>query len=117
MTTATLDMKKLTTKLAKAKTSLILEHPFIGTIALNMPFVFDESIPTAATNGKRVAFNPEFVDSLTDEEVKFLVAHECMHPMLEHNYRRGERQPRRWTSRDRLRQMAHKERSPGGTAP
>ena len=98
MTTATptLDMKKLTTKLAKAKTSLILEHPFIGTIALNMPFVFDESIPTAATNGKRVAFNPEFVDSLTDEEVKFLVAHECMHPMLEHNYRRGERQPRRW---------------------
>ena len=96
MTTATLDMKKLTTKLAKAKTALILEHPFIGTIALNMPFVFDESIKTAATNGKRVAFNPEFVDSLTDEEVKFLVAHECMHPMLEHNYRRGERQPRRW---------------------
>jgi hypothetical protein len=69
MTTATLDMKKLATKLAKAKTALILEHPFVGTIALSMPFEFDESIKTAATNGKRVKFNPEFVDILTDEEV------------------------------------------------
>ena len=96
MTTATIDLKKLNTKLAKAKTALILEHPFVGTIALNMPFEFDDSIPTAATNGKRIKFNPEFVDSLTDEEVKVLVAHECFHPMLEHNFRRGERQPRRW---------------------
>ena len=96
MTTATIDSKKIQTKLAKAKTSLILEHPFIGTIALNMPFTLTDEIPTAATNGKRVLFNPEFVDSLTDEEVKFLVAHECMHPMLEHNFRRGERDPRKW---------------------
>lgn len=96
MTTATLDMKKLTTKLAKAKTALILEHPFVGTIALNMPFEFDENIKTAATNGKRIKFNPEFVDSLTDEEVKFLVAHECFHPMLEHNYRRHERDAGKW---------------------
>jgi predicted metal-dependent peptidase len=96
MTTATVDLKKVQTKLAKAKTALILEHPFVGTVALNMPFEFDENIPTAATNGKRIKFNPEFVDSLTDEEVKFLVAHECFHPMLEHNFRRGERQHKRW---------------------
>ena len=38
-----MDMNKLKIKLAKAKTSLVLEHPFIGTIALNMPFEFDES--------------------------------------------------------------------------
>lgn len=94
--TATIDTNKLTTKLAKAKTSLILEHPFVGTVALNMPFELDDSIPTAATNGKRVKFNPEFINGLTDEELKFLVAHECMHPMLEHNYRRGERDPRKW---------------------
>jgi len=96
MTTATIDLKKIQTKLAKAKTALILEYPFVGTIALNMPFEFDKNIPTATTNGKRIKFNPEFVNELTDEEVKFLVAHECFHPMLEHNFRRGERQPRRW---------------------
>jgi predicted metal-dependent peptidase len=87
---------KLKIRLAKAKTSLVLEHPFIGTIALNMPFLLDRRIPTAATNGKRVLFNPDFIGELTDEELKFLVAHECFHPMLEHNYRRGERTARRW---------------------
>lgn len=96
MTTATIDIKKLQTRLSKAKTSLVLGHPFIGSIALSMPFVLDENIRSAATNGKRVAFNPEFIDNLDDEELKFLVAHECMHPMLEHNFRRGQRQPKRW---------------------
>jgi len=33
---------------------------------------------------------------LSDEELKFLVAHECMHPMLEHNFRRGERDTYKW---------------------
>jgi predicted metal-dependent peptidase len=88
--------KKLRTKLAKAKTSLVLEHPFVGTVALNLPYHITTDVPTAATNGKCIKFNPDFVEKLTDEEVKFLVAHECFHPMLEHNYRRGERDPRKW---------------------
>ena len=86
----------LTMKLAKAKTSLILEHPFVGTVAMNMPFEITDAVPTAATNGKKVMFNPQFCNELTDEEMKFLVAHECMHPMLEHNYRRNERTHQRW---------------------
>lgn len=97
-TGAMLDEKALMLRLAKARTSLILEHPFIGTIALNMPMTLDATInpPTACTNGKRCLFHPEFVNEQTDEELKFLVAHECMHPMLEHNYRRGSRNHRRW---------------------
>jgi predicted metal-dependent peptidase len=83
-------------RLSKAKTSLILEHPFIGSVALNMPMTLSDEVPTAATNGKRVLYNPDFIEPLTDEELKFLVAHECMHPMLEHNYRRGARDPKKW---------------------
>lgn len=83
-------------RISKAKTSLILEHPFIGTIAISMPTVISTDVPTAATNGKRVIYNPDFVKELSDDEVKFLVAHECLHPMLEHNYRRQERNPLKW---------------------
>lgn len=90
------DIPALTRRLSKAKTSLILEHPFIGSIALNMPFELSNAVPTAATNGKRVVFNPSFIKDMPDEELKFLTAHEVMHPMLEHNFRRGERQPRKW---------------------
>lgn len=90
------DTKALERRLAKAKTSLILEHPFIGTIALNMQYIVTTDVPTAATNGKYIKFNPDFIDPLCDEQLKFLVAHECFHPMFEHNYRRGSRNPGKW---------------------
>jgi predicted metal-dependent peptidase len=89
-------MQDVTKRISKAKTALILEHPFIGSVALNMPMSIDNSVPTAATNGNRVLFNEEFCNGLSDEELKFLVAHECMHPMLEHNFRRGERDAYKW---------------------
>lgn len=99
----TYDMERLKTRLAKAKTSLMLEHPFFGAVALNMPHTITEFAsphagmkPTACTNGKRVLYHPDFIKDLSDEQLKFLVAHECMHPMLEHNFRRQGRDPRKW---------------------
>lgn len=84
------------TRLAKAKTSLMLEYPFWGTLVMNMPFIIDDTIPTACTNGKWVKFNPDFVNKQNDEELKFLVAHEIAHPMFEHTTRRGERNGYKW---------------------
>jgi predicted metal-dependent peptidase len=83
-------------RLSKAKTSLILGHPFIGTIAMNMPMRLDDTIDTACTNGKEVRYNPKFLDELSDDQVTFLVAHECFHPMLDHLYRMKGRQATRW---------------------
>ena len=92
-------------RLSKAKTQLVLEHPFIGTIALQKlkfhvvgPEWF-ESIgrpPTAAVSSTDAYFCDEFMEDLSEDELKFLVAHECFHPMLEHNWRRQERDPRVW---------------------
>jgi len=90
------ELVALNRRLVKARTALVLEHPFIGTIALNMPMEFNDEIKTARTDGKRVQYSPHFVEELGDEELKFLVAHECFHPMLEHNFRRGERNPKQW---------------------
>ena len=90
------DEKRIDRLLAKARTALVLEHPFVGNIALNMPFKIDYTCRTAATNGKEIRYNPHFMNDLNDEERKFVVAHECFHPMLDHNFRRGERQHKRW---------------------
>ena len=99
------DVKKaLLFRLSKAKTGLILDHPFVGTIAMNMPFEvcyqtgFGMPVPTAGVDGKKVYFNPDFCGTLSDDELLFLVAHECMHPMLEHNFRRGERNHGKWNA-------------------
>jgi predicted metal-dependent peptidase len=90
------DEKRIDRLLAKARTALVLEHPFIGNVALNMPFTKDYTCRTAWTDGKRIGYNPHFMDSLNDEERKFVVAHECLHPMLEHNFRRGGRHAKKW---------------------
>ena len=87
---------ELERRLAKAKTRLILDHPFFGNLAMNMPFTLDDTIPTACTNGKYVKFNPEFIKPLNDDELLCLVTHEVMHPVLEHNYRRNHRDPMKW---------------------
>jgi len=96
MSTKPKNRNDLDVRLARARTSLVLGHPFIGTIALNMKMYLDESVPTAATNGKWVKFNPKFIEPLTDEQLLFLVAHEVMHPMFEHTFRLRGRNPKRW---------------------
>ena len=44
---------ELERRLSKAKSRLMLDHPFFGNLAMNMPFSLDNTIPTAATNGSR----------------------------------------------------------------
>ena len=83
-------------RLAKARTALVLEQPFIGTLALNLELRVSERFPTAATNGKWIEFNPKFCEELDDEQLKFLMAHEVFHPMFEHNYRVKGRNPKKW---------------------
>ena len=52
---------------------------FYGSLATHLVDVIDESIPTAATDGKRILWNPTFVAGLTDEEVRFVLLHETLH--------------------------------------
>ncbi len=100
-------MTDLNTRLAKAKTQLVLEHPFVGTIALQKlkfhiagkDWFEARGMPeTAAVSSTEAYFCDEFMEEINDDELKFLVAHECMHPMLEHNWRRGERDPTTWNA-------------------
>lgn len=93
-------MTDLKTRLSKAKTNLILEHPFFGALAMNMPFELvpadNKRIPTATTNGKTVWFNEGFIAPLSDLELTFLTAHEVCHPMFDHNARLGSRDHKKW---------------------
>ena len=52
---------------------------FYGSLAAHLVDVMDSSIETAATDGKRILWNPDFVASLTDEEVRFVLLHEALH--------------------------------------
>ena len=81
---------------SKAITRLLLDHPFFGTLALRLKPIEDMTIPTAATNGVYLRYNPRWFLSLKELERVGLIAHEVMHVVLMHMTRRHERTPKRW---------------------
>lgn len=83
-------------KIAKARAGLIIDHPFFASILLPMPISEDESVPTMATDGETIKFNPTWTESLSLPEITFVLAHEALHCMFDHMGRRGSRGPNRW---------------------
>jgi len=83
-------------RIQKARTALLLDHPFFGTLLFRLGARARSSIATMATDGVSLYFNPEFVEGLSSAELIGTLAHEVMHPALQHHTRRGGRNHRRW---------------------
>ncbi len=90
--------KAISNKLSAARTKLILDKPFLGTLVLRLPIV--EADPswckTTDTDMKKLYVNPEYIDQLTTEEAQFTLAHEALHCALSHFSRRQHRVKMRW---------------------
>lgn len=86
--------------LSKAKTKLMLKKDcaFFSTLILQTPvyWVTEDEIPTAATDGIHLFFNPDFFMKLDNEEKIFLLLHEIMHNVYDHGIRRGFRDAKIW---------------------
>lgn len=84
--------------LSKAKIQLMSrpDSAFFTTLCFNLVHVFDESIPTASTNGKEIRYNPEFFLGLTADTRVSLLVHETMHVAYLHMLRLGDRDHRKF---------------------
>lgn len=56
---------------------------YLGILLLGEVTV-DENTPTACTDGYNVKYGREFMDSLIEQEVRFVVLHENLHKMFRH---------------------------------
>jgi predicted metal-dependent peptidase len=83
-------------RIQKTRTTLLLDHPFFGSLLFRLGARARNSIATMATDGVSLFFNPAFVDTLNAAELAGVLAHEVMHPALQHHTRRGDRNPNRW---------------------
>jgi predicted metal-dependent peptidase len=83
-------------KLTKARALLILDMPFFGNLSLKLKLEENKFIPTCATDGISLLYNPAFIDKLSIEETKGLVCHEIMHVACNHHTRRNARDMRKW---------------------
>ena len=82
-------------RLVRARTQLLLNHPFFGTLAVRLKLLAGD-LPTMATDGRRIVYNPQFVQQLKPAELEGVLAHEVMHCALAHHCRRGNRNPQIW---------------------
>lgn len=86
--------------LSKAKVKLMLKKDcaFFSTLILQSPvhWVTADEVPTAATDGINLFFNPDFFMSLDNEEKIFLLLHEIMHNVYDHGIRKGFRDHELW---------------------
>ena len=84
-------------KITTARVAMLLREPFFGNLATRLKIVDGSGwVPTAATDGKHLYYNKDFIMSLDPEEMIFLIAHEVMHCVYDHMDRRGSRDPKLW---------------------
>lgn len=74
-------------RLQNARLSLMAKQPFYALLLMNMKFALDLSCETAYTDGDRVAFNPDFMNQIDDNELEFVLMHEVLHAALAHPFR------------------------------
>ncbi|WP_316172130.1 MULTISPECIES: DUF2201 family putative metallopeptidase [unclassified Bradyrhizobium] len=83
-------------RMTRARSALIMEQPFYGSLAMRLELVEASQFETTATDGRRLFFNPAFLDELSDRQIVGVVAHLVQHCALKHHVRRGARDPERW---------------------
>ena len=83
-------------RIQKARTALVLDHPFFGSLLFRLKDRECRSIQTMATDGLSLYYNPDFVETLNATTLAGTLAHEVMHPALHHHVRRSGRDPKRW---------------------
>jgi predicted metal-dependent peptidase len=78
-------------RMQKARTARLLDHPFFGSLFFRLRGWASHSIQTMATDGVSLFYNPAFVETLNAAELAGVLAHEVMHPALQHHTRHGDR--------------------------
>lgn len=83
-------------RVQKARSALLLDHPFFGSLLFRLKGHEIRSIKTMATDGVSLYWNPQFVETLNAATLAGTLAHEVMHPALHHHARRSGRDLKRW---------------------
>lgn len=86
------------TKLAAARTRLIIDKPFLGALVLRLPLqpARPDWCKTTATDARKLYYNAEYIGHLSLAETQFVLAQEALHCALLHFARRGHRIKHLW---------------------
>lgn len=86
--------------ITKARTQLLIQQPFWGSILLYLEPKEVIDMPTAGTDGERLFYNADFIKDVHQKQgmkaLHGLLVHEVLHVALDHMQRSKEREPIIW---------------------
>ena len=93
--------RDIKTKISRSNVRLMVDKQkkgwgFYASILFKMPMIAKDDVQTMATDGKSIFYNPEWSNTLTDEEMDFVRCHEGMHRVLRHHLRMNDRDSELW---------------------
>ena len=68
----------------KIKVKFMIKYPDFSHILERLEIVIDPKESTAATDGEKLYFSPEYMSQLTEEQQLFVFAHEVLHVAFDH---------------------------------
>jgi len=83
-------------RLHKQRTEMILSQPFHGALAMRLDLVEDPTCKTLWVDGISLGFNPAYIETLDNLQVRGVIAHEVTHVANGHCWRMGSRDVGRW---------------------
>lgn len=90
------EIQRETKRMKRARTLLLMRHPFFGYLAAKLRLVSTDQYETLATDGRSLFFNPRFTAMLDDDLTLTAFVHEVLHCACEHFDRQGDREAVRW---------------------
>lgn len=88
----------LPTKLDKAKSILVLDHPFFASLLLKYDMVEKKDMPSilAIDNRGQIYYNAKKCEELSVPQLVWGLSHEVLHKVGMHATRRGNREAKQW---------------------
>jgi len=89
-------MSQIDNKISQAKSKLLVEYPFFGTLASKLELSKNDDIQAFKSNGKTLEYNDEFFSEISLAEMEFVLANAAMHATLAHESRKNSRSGWLW---------------------
>ena len=83
-------------RLLLSRLRLLVNNGFYGLLLMHMKFGLTDQVEHSWTNGEVVELNPEFLDSINDDELDYVLMHEILHVVLQHCWRGKDFEPERF---------------------
>ena len=84
-------IKEITRRISLSRMRILINNGFYGLLLMHMKISISKERQTAWTDcSERIWFNPDFVDTVSDQELDYILMHEILHAALRHSSREGD---------------------------